>query len=69
MKHCEPIIWKTQEPIIAEDYPCMICKKREATVFVDLISNPLTIRLSLCAFCGGYPEEDLAAWALKKQEL
>lgn len=68
MKNCEPIIWSTWEPVEPESFPCMICKKREATVFVDIISNPLTIRLSLCAFCAGFPEEELQARVLKGEK-
>ena len=66
MKHCEPIIWETWKPTRFQEYLCMICKEREATFFVDIISQPLTIRLSLCDFCASGCEEEIRAKILRK---
>ena len=56
MKTCSPIYIR-----------CLICKDREATVYVHL-TDPIEINIPACAFCAGFPEEELVARVLRKEK-
>ena len=64
MKTQTPITWKTCEPATPEDFPCLICKKREALVMTEVKNNGLELNLPLCVFCSGMPEQHLIYRAL-----
>lgn len=47
----EPIIWKTWSPQIAENFPCFVCRKELATVFIKLQKGTAIIKLPVCESC------------------
>ena len=68
MKECTPITWKTWEPVKAQDFPCLLCKKREAVVMTEIRNKDgLELNLPLCAFCAGFPEDELVGRLLRKE--
>ena len=48
----EPIKWHTWRPMKPGDWPCWICKAKEATVNVTVqVTEALTVTLPTCPEC------------------
>ena len=47
----EPIVWKTWKPHIVKDFPCFVCRKEIATIFVKLQKDQIIVKLPICELC------------------